>query len=80
MARKSLAEKRADAKAELEAAKRRLAKLETDAAERIGRLAIKSGLVDLELSDDQLLQEFGSIAGRFQGKTVEAGASKGASA
>lgn len=53
MARKTLAERRSDAISELETAKARLAKLDNEAAERIGRIAIKSGLVNLKLTDDQ---------------------------
>lgn len=66
MARKSLAERRAEALAELDAAKQRVAKLETDAAERIGKLAIKAGLVDLDMTDEQLSEEFGAIASKFR--------------
>lgn len=67
MARKTLQERRAAALAEVEAAKRRLAQLEAKAAERIGRLAIKAGLVDLDLSDEQLASEFDAIASKFRG-------------
>lgn len=70
MARKTLKERRAEALADLEAARSRLAKLEADAAERIGKLAIKAGLVDLELTDEQLAKEFAAIASRFHGKAV----------
>jgi len=68
MARKTLQERRAAALAEVEAAKRRLAQLEAEAAERIGRLAIKAGLVDLDLSDEQLASEFDAIASKFRGR------------
>ncbi|MBW2958754.1 MULTISPECIES: TraC family protein [Gammaproteobacteria] len=61
MARKTLSERRADALSELEMAKARLAKLDSEAAERIGRIAIKSGLVSLELTDDQIREEFDRI-------------------
>ncbi|MBA1269398.1 hypothetical protein G7029_18170 [Pseudomonas carnis] len=61
MARKTLSERRADALSELEMAKTRLAKLDNEAAERIGRIAIKSGLVNLELTDDQIREEFDRI-------------------
>lgn len=61
MARKTLSERRADAFSELEMAKARLAKLDNEAAERIGRIAIKSGLVNLELTDDQIREEFDRI-------------------
>ncbi|MFB8916242.1 TraC family protein (plasmid) [Xanthomonas axonopodis pv. cajani] len=61
MARKTLSERRADAFSELNMAKARLAKLDNEAAERIGRIAIKSGLVNLELTDDQIREEFDRI-------------------
>ncbi|WP_425313375.1 TraC family protein [Pseudomonas aeruginosa] len=65
MARKTLAERRSDALSELEMAKARLAKLDNEAAERIGRIAIKSGLVNLELTDDQVREEFDKIVERI---------------
>lgn len=65
MARKTLSERRADAISELETAKVRLAKLDNEAAERIGRIAIKSGLVNLELTDDQVWEEFDTIVERI---------------
>lgn len=65
MARKTLSERRADAFSELETGKARLAKLDNEAAERIGRIAIKSGLVNLELTDDQIRKEFDSIVDRI---------------
>jgi hypothetical protein len=46
-------------------AKARLAKLDNEAAERIGRIAIKSGLVNLELTDDQIREEFDRIVERI---------------
>lgn len=67
MARKTLHERRVAALAEVEAAKKRLAQLEAEAAARIGRLAIKAGLVDLELTDEQLASEFDAIASKFRG-------------
>ena len=62
MARKTLSERRADALSELETAKARLAKLDNEAAERIGRIAIKSGLVNLELTDEQVRKIYPSAA------------------
>jgi len=71
VARKTMQERRADALAEVEAAKKRLAQLETDAANRLGRLALKAGLVDLDLTDEQLTTEFNAIAAKFrQGSAV----------
>ncbi|EBT5577568.1 hypothetical protein CL259_24145 [Salmonella enterica] len=79
MARKSIQERRAAALAEVEAAKKRLAQLEAEAAERIGRIAIKAGLVDLDLSDEQLGEEFATIAAKFRnGATVASSAGKAA--
>lgn len=66
MARKTLAERRNEAMAAVEAAKRRVVELEAEAAERIGRIAMKSGLVDLDISDDQLAKEFDAIASKFR--------------
>lgn len=66
MARKTLTERRSDAIFELETAKVRLAKLDNEAAERIGRIAIKSGLVNLELSDDQIRNEFDRIVEKIR--------------
>ena len=66
MARKTLTERRSDAIFELETAKVRLAKLDNEAAERIGRIAIKSGLVNLELTDDQIRNEFDRIVEKIR--------------
>lgn len=66
MARKTLAERRSDALSELETAKARLAKLDNEAAERIGRIAIKSGLVNLEITDDRIREEFDNIVKRIR--------------
>ena len=65
MARKTLSERRADACSELEMAKARLAKLDNEAAERIARIAIKSGLVNLDLADDHIREEFDRIVERI---------------
>lgn len=65
MARKTLSERRADACSELETAKARLAKLDNEAAERIARIAIKSGLVNLDLADDHIREEFDRIVERI---------------
>lgn len=66
MARKTLAERRSDALSELETAKARLARLDNEAAERIGRIAIKSGLVNLEITDVQIREEFDNIVERIR--------------
>lgn len=77
MARKTIKDRRANALAELEAAKRKLANIESAEAERIGKLAIKAGLTDADISDEQLAKEFAAIAEKFRNaKTVKSGPSK----
>ena len=61
---------------------------ETREAERIGRLALKAGLGEIEIDDAKLVQAFGDLAKRFRGGDGEtrkspltqnpAGASSGA--
>ena len=43
-----------------------LRQAETREAERIGRLALKAGLGDIEIEDDELLAAFGELATRFR--------------
>ena len=62
MARKTLTERKADKLAELNRIKAELAELENKAAERIGKIALSSGLGDLEIDDAVLRQEFEAIA------------------
>lgn len=64
MARKTLNARRAEAQRELEEAQAKLVKLQNETASRIGRIAIKTGLVDLGLSDDEIKSEFERIASR----------------
>ena len=66
MPRKSLTDRRAEKLAQLDAIKKELAALETKAGERLGKLALKAGLADLDLDDDTLIEEFRAIAGRFR--------------
>lgn len=66
MPRKSLTDRRAEKLSQLDAIKKDLAALETKAGERLGRLALKAGLADLDLDDDRLLEEFRAIVGRFR--------------
>ena len=66
MARKTLAERRAEKLAQLDALRKELAQLENKAAERIGRIAVRAGLADLDLDDEQLTQEFAAIAAKFR--------------
>ncbi|CAE6856007.1 hypothetical protein R75465_07415 [Paraburkholderia aspalathi] len=67
MARKTIKDRRADALAGLEAAKAKLVELEDAEAKRIGKLAIKAGLTDADISDEQLAKEFAAIAAKFSG-------------
>jgi hypothetical protein len=69
MARKTLTERRSEKLAELERIKGELAKLESQAAERIGRVAVRAGLADLDLDDEQLTKEFAAVAAKFQPRT-----------
>ncbi|MDE8345415.1 MAG: TraC family protein [Acidocella sp.] len=64
MARKTLNARRIEAQIELEEAQARLTKLQNEAAARIGRIAIKTGLADRGLSDDEIKSEFEKIASR----------------
>ena len=68
MPRKSLTDRRAEKLAQLDAIKKELAALELKAGERLGRLALKAGLADLDLDDDTLIEEFRAIAGRFRSR------------
>ncbi|EGN7253089.1 hypothetical protein ISM37_004515 [Salmonella enterica] len=69
MARKPLSAKKSEALAKLEAAKAELEKIEKAEAERVGRLAVRAGLTDLDLSDDDLIAAFKDVAARFQRKS-----------
>jgi hypothetical protein len=66
MSKKTFMERRVEAMAGLEQAKQRLASLDDTAAARIGRLALRAGLVEIDLSDADLLREFSSIRERFR--------------
>ncbi len=64
-----------------------LKQAETREAERIGRIALKAGIGDIEIEEAALLSAFEEIVGRFRkgggrnakaGQTVPAGASAGA--
>ncbi len=64
-----------------------LKQAETREAERIGRLALKSGLGDIEIEDGELVTGFGEVLARFRrgsrrhsrqtGGTVPPGAPQG---
>ena len=69
MARKTLNARRIEAQRELEEAQARLTKIQNEAATRIGRIAVKTGLADLGLSDDEIKLEFEKIiSGTKQGE------------
>ena len=44
---------------------------ETREAERIGRIALKAGLGDIEIDEEVLLAAFADVAGRFRGEGRE---------
>lgn len=69
MARRKLAERKASKLADLERIKAEIAEIERRAAERIGKLAIASGLGDLDISDAELKEEFEAIASKFSFKS-----------
>lgn len=72
---------------EIAALQEQLRAAETREAERIGRLALKAGLGDIEIDDGDLVSAFEEVAGRFRkgsarsnrspGPTVASGASQG---
>lgn len=66
MARKTLAERKATAQAELKALQERMAKLEAEEAARIGKLAIKAGMGDLNLDDEEMLAELQKFVASFR--------------
>ncbi len=68
MARQTASERRAAALAALETAKRDLVELEAKDSARIGKLAVRAGLADLDLDDASLLAEFKTIVARFRDK------------
>lgn len=73
MAQKTLAERKAEKLAELNRIKADLAKLESKAAERIGKIAIAAGLGDVDIDDAALRKEFEAIASKFRkGETKQA--------
>ncbi|GAA4344078.1 hypothetical protein J4G52_37805 [Burkholderia cenocepacia] len=78
MARKTLAERKAAKVAELQKIKAELAELEAKSAERIGKIALAAGLVDLDLDDDTLRKEFEAIASKFRGQESKQAASPSA--
>jgi hypothetical protein len=64
MARQPLAEKRATKLRKLKTLQTEIDGLNAKAAKRIGALAIRAGLADLNISDIELLREFRDIVSR----------------
>ncbi len=74
MARKTLGERRSEKLEKLNVLKAQIDKLEGNVTKRFGRLAIRAGLAELNLSDADLLLELLSIAARFRnGSEIAAG-------
>lgn len=71
MARKTFAERRKEKLAELDRIKDDLSRIEARTAERIGRVAIRSGLADIEIDDETLAKEFAAIAAKFSAKKTK---------
>lgn len=66
MAKKTLAERKSEKVAELAKIKQQIALLEAKAAERIGKIAVASGLDDLGIDDATLRKEFEAVAAKFR--------------
>ncbi len=67
MARKTLIARRAGKLAQLDSLKAQIAEMEEKAAQHLGKLAVRAGLADLELKDEELLRGFKAMAARFRG-------------
>ena len=52
--------------AKIEKLKERKKKIQLRASERFVRAAIEAGLLDIDITDEELLKEFCEVAGRFQ--------------
>ena len=57
---------RAEILADIEDLKKQLAESEEREERRIGKLANKAGLLDLEISDEDLAKAFADLAARFR--------------
>ncbi len=71
MARK--AKTPAQIKAEMERLKQELKEAEAKEAERLGALAIKAGLHEIEASDADLIKAMKEVASRFQAASSQPG-------
>lgn len=56
---------------EIERLQEQLKAAETKEAERIGRIAVKAGLGDLEMEEGELADAFAELAKRFRGGTTK---------
>jgi hypothetical protein len=73
VARKTLSTQLAEKQAQLGTLREEIAKIQNKAANRIGRLAVRAGLADLDIEDADFIREFQAIAARFRGgEEVEA--------
>ena len=66
MARKTLIARRAGKLAQLDTLKAQIAEMEEKAAQHLGKLAVRAGLADLDLKDEELLRGFKAMAARFR--------------
>lgn len=66
MARKTLAERKAAAQSELKTLQERMAKLEAEEVARIGKIALKAGMGDLNLDDDEMLAALQKFVASFR--------------
>jgi hypothetical protein len=74
LVRKTLSERRAAKLTKLDELKSQIAHMEEIAALRFGKLAVRAGLVELNLSESEMLQELLAIAARFRnGSKIPAG-------
>lgn len=65
----------AEIKAAMEALKAELKEAEAREAERLGSLAVKAGLHEIDANDADLIQALKEVAARFQVKTQQSNAS-----
>jgi len=70
MARKNLNDRRAAARRELEEAQAKFAKLQNETAARIGKLAVRTGLIDFDPSDDEIRSAFEGIIAKKKEENV----------
>ena len=76
MARETIAQKRASKLEKLKALQAEIDSLNDKASRRIGELAVRAGLADLDVTDGALLKEFRALAARLGKASPEAQGSK----